>query len=508
MASSASIPKKLKKKNLPKFELDVYSKIAPSHLVVYSAYFLQEHGIAITVEEVVSVSFRLFPQSFSLKNYQRWPDSALVLRRLTDCREKGFLKGNSLEGFTLKFRGQKLAERTAKALGLIKPVAKKKKQAVVVPAVKKVKPVQKKKIAVAPTKKKIVIAPKVEVHAVVQKIDLPKKVTRQVVKKTPVQVKKQVSKQKPAAPKKIITSHLKNTALKDSKGTLPRKHETLRSRKALPQSDTPVQVEKQVVAQKIVSPKKTIKQAEKKSFVPVKPVVVQAEKKIIKQKPVQPKKVTKQVVKKTPVPVKPVVVQVEKQVVKKQVVQAPVVKKAAPKLKPEKIQVQKKRRVQKAQPTQFALLPPAVEIKPEPKPVVAQPVKQKKAVAQVKKMQAVQPEMTIPVVVKVEKPVAVPVVSKEEKAKAHQLVRAMEKSGAYRLYKRFGEKAKISQFDFRDMLFCTMESSAETLARNVNLFKGYARLHDRLDLVTFLNFCETYFADLLKPSAKKAGRKK
>ena len=81
MASSASVAKKLNKKNLPKFELDVYSKIALNSLVVFSVHYLQEKGIAITVEEVVSVCFRLFPQSFALKKYHRWPDSARSFER-------------------------------------------------------------------------------------------------------------------------------------------------------------------------------------------------------------------------------------------------------------------------------------------------------------------------------------------------------------------------------------------------------------------------------------------
>ena len=75
-----------------------------------------------TVEEIVSICFRLFPQSFALKNYPRWPDSALVTRRLNDGREKGHIKGNSMDGFSLKYKGKQLAKRVAKVLGLIEPV--------------------------------------------------------------------------------------------------------------------------------------------------------------------------------------------------------------------------------------------------------------------------------------------------------------------------------------------------------------------------------------------------
>ena len=101
MISRASIAKRIRTKDLPKISLDVYSMIVLNNLVVYAVHFLQEHGVTATVEEVVSVCFRLFPQSFALKNYPRWPDSALVIRRLNDGREKGHIRGNSMDGFSL-----------------------------------------------------------------------------------------------------------------------------------------------------------------------------------------------------------------------------------------------------------------------------------------------------------------------------------------------------------------------------------------------------------------------
>jgi hypothetical protein len=82
----------------------------------------------------------------------------------------------------------------------------------------------------------------------------------------------------------------------------------------------------------------------------------------------------------------------------------------------------------------------------------------------------------------------------------------MEASDAYRMYKKNGANANIGEFDFRSLLLCTMESSHETLARNVELFKGYAGTHNRQDLTVFLGFCADKFAHLLVPE-KKAVRK-
>jgi hypothetical protein len=394
MASRASGTPRIKIKNLPKIEPAVYSTVALNDLVVFSANYLQERGIAITVEEMVSICFRLFPQSFSLQNYPRWPDSALVIRRLNDCREKGLLKGSSLDGFELKFKGQKLAERTAKALGLVKPASVKKKA-----AASRVKP---KKIKVVPKAKKL-----------------------------------------PAA--KPVTSSLKG--------------------------------------KKSVAPKKQIKKT---------PVTVK--KTVVKSKPIQ----AKQKATPKPVPAKPVI---KKPVVKKHVVTSSSKGKkiAAPK---------QKSRPQKTQPVQMKMVLPTKEVPPAVPPAKQVVIKRKSSPApQLTKLQAIQPEIVIPA--KEAKSSAPELfVSKEERGKAEKIVRAMERSDAFKIYSKNGHNAKLSEFDFRNMLFATMESTPETLSRNVNLFKGSASIHNRQDLIKFLDFCEVNFASLLKPTAKKAVKKK
>ncbi len=149
---------------------------------------------------------------------------------------------------------------------------------------------------------------------------------------------------------------------------------------------------------------------------------------------------------------------------------------------PRKEKPQKQVPVKNAQPAQLTLaLPMAEEKKAKPTP---------------------------PVVKKATAPTAAIHVSREEKVKAGRVVRVMENSDAYRQYKRHGDKSKISEFDFRSLLLCTMESSPETLARNINTFKGYANIQNRQDLVTFLNFVEHSFSTLLHSSGKKLAKKR
>ena len=107
---------------------------------------------------------------------------------------------------------------------------------------------------------------------------------------------------------------------------------------------------------------------------------------------------------------------------------------------------------------------------------------------------------------KVEKP-AVPereAVHPELKAHARKYVRSIEMSDAYKHYKK---GAPINEFDFRSLLLCTMESPPTTLARNLNQFKEYVNIHDRKDLLAFLEFCEGRFSSLLGVDTKQAEKK-
>jgi hypothetical protein len=169
-----------------------------------------------------------------------------------------------------------------------------------------------------------------------------------------------------------------------------------------------------------------------------------------------------------------------------------------------------KDRADKAQPVQMKMLLPTKEVPPSAPPVklpVKPTVIRKKRptpAPQLTRLQAIQPEIIIPA-----KPAGpMLVVSREEKAKAEKIVRSIERSDAYKMYSRNGHGAKLSEFDFRNMLLATMESTAETLARNVQLFKSSASVHNRQDLIQFLVDCETMFAPLLKPSEKKAVKRK
>jgi len=97
-------------------------------------------------------------------------------------------------------------------------------------------------------------------------------------------------------------------------------------------------------------------------------------------------------------------------------------------------------------------------------------------------------------------------VSGEKRTRAGRFVDSLEKSDAYKLYSSQGERANISEFDFRSMLLCTMESSASTLRGNLEQFKQYVAVYQRNDLINFLDFSARKFLHLLTEVSGEEGK--
>ena len=477
MSSSALIETKPITKNLSEFTPDKYATFHPGELVVFAIALFQDEENAVGTEEIVSVCFRLFPHSFALKNYFYWPDSALVARRLSDAREKGFIKGNPADGFTLKGKGKQIAKRVAKALGVTLPTPPKPEPVnVEIEAAKEVSapagmetPESKKteaqlsllpEVKETPKKKSIKRAVKVVEKKKTAKKKETKPVTQAPKKVKPAKTKKQAKPVSTAPEKKVIVKKA---------GTPAPKKKTPVKKVVMPVQVKKAPVKKTVAPEKKAPAKKTIAPAPKKK-VPTKKVVTTAQvKKAPVKKTVQPAPKKKAQARKTSAPKvekKAPVVKVEKQ--------TPVQKKETPKPK-------------SAKPAQLTLALPT----PPAKKTAEGPATK---AAHGKEAKPVSKEAA---------PVAQIQVSKEEKDKAGKFVKLMERSDAYQQYRKNGGKAKISEFDFRNMLYATMESSAETLKRNVDLFKRYAGIHNRADLITFLVYCEDSFAPLLVPQAKR-----
>jgi hypothetical protein len=106
----------LNEQNLPRFNSQIYTRVALNDLVTYAVYHLAQARGEITAEDIVAACFLLFPERFALTGYPQWPDSTVVNKRWIDCRDKGFITGSTARGFSLTPTGLELAEKVGKTL--------------------------------------------------------------------------------------------------------------------------------------------------------------------------------------------------------------------------------------------------------------------------------------------------------------------------------------------------------------------------------------------------------
>jgi hypothetical protein len=359
--------------------------------------------------------------------------------------------------------------------------------------VKKIVPVRAKKATPAPIPvKQVQVAEIKKVRPVLAKQAQPAQKEKTT---SPAPVKKIVlvraKKVTPAPIKQVKAAEIKKVRPAPAKQTQPVQKEKVTS-------PAPVKKIRPVRTKRItpvLAPVKQVKAAEIK----VRPAPVKQAQPVQKEKAAPPapvKKIRSVRVKKT-TPVLAPVKQVKAAEIK---VHPTPVKQAQPVQAKKKQALPVSRSIEKTTPIQPSAVAPtsrAKEVPPIATPRVTKPVEP--TIAQrIKKAQPQKADV-------IDTPVNV---TKEQKERAGKFTRMMEKSDAYVHYKKHGDNSKINEFDFRSLLLCTMESSPETLAKNIKLFREYAGIHNRQDLVTFLVFCEDKFSYLLKPQNKSSRKVK
>ena len=412
MAAKTSGSRKLKRSDLPKFDHDIYSRISLNNLIVYSVHYLLEQGVEVRMEDIVFACFLLFPQKFALKNYSRWPDSAVISRRWGDCRGKGYIAANTDPGFKLTTKGSRLAEKVAKDLGgstakrAVKAPSSRPKKSVVTPA-KEAKPVISTEKITESAKTAQVISSQPKAHAA-----------------TPKRQTKIAPRKKSISPSPSHVNVVMAQPVRKGKVILPAPIGKIQTSRSKVSPATQVKRTNHLPI-KETTPLKPVKRAQSNQLAEVQPITTTKN-----IRPVWSKKT----------------------------------KSSRPVAQPNK--------VESTQLTLFKV--------------------QNQEILHSKRKSHKKASLSAPIVV-----------SKEVKIRAGRFVHLMEKSDAYIHYKKDGKNSKIGEFDFRSLLLCTMESSRETLAKNMQLFKGYASIHNRQDLLTFLDNCEDRFSYLLATPQKQ-----
>ncbi|HXE74742.1 MAG TPA: hypothetical protein VNN18_03760 [Candidatus Xenobia bacterium] len=96
----------------------------------------------------------------------------------------------------------------------------------------------------------------------------------------------------------------------------------------------------------------------------------------------------------------------------------------------------------------------------------------------------------------------------ERRTREGRFLRSIEDSSAYKHYKSEGNLESVTDFDFCDMLLCTLDVPAKTLKGNLETFRQAAQIYARNDILEFLKACEERFRHLLatpKPEGYTGG---
>lgn len=85
-----------------------------------------------------------------------------------------------------------------------------------------------------------------------------------------------------------------------------------------------------------------------------------------------------------------------------------------------------------------------------------------------------------------------------------RVVLAVENSPAYRKYKS-GDVDSISEYEFCELLYCTLESTPETVSKNFEVVKQNVSEYGRKDLSNFLDELKARFADRFVGKRSRGG---
>ena len=85
-----------------------------------------------------------------------------------------------------------------------------------------------------------------------------------------------------------------------------------------------------------------------------------------------------------------------------------------------------------------------------------------------------------------------------------RVVLALETGPAYQKFKQSGVES-VSEYDFCEALYCTLESTAETVSKNFEVVRQQVGVYGRNDLVEFLDLLKTKFASKFAGKRSRGG---
>lgn len=78
----------------------------------------------------------------------------------------------------------------------------------------------------------------------------------------------------------------------------------------------------------------------------------------------------------------------------------------------------------------------------------------------------------------------------DKRTKSGRIIDRIEKHSSFINYRKYGDKAEISDYEICDLLFTTLDSFPETRRKNINEMKSLVITYKRIDILNFLEWIE------------------
>lgn len=91
----------------------------------------------------------------------------------------------------------------------------------------------------------------------------------------------------------------------------------------------------------------------------------------------------------------------------------------------------------------------------------------------------------------------------DSRTRSGRLVKHIERSLAFKKYKQDNKVDRISEFEFCDLVYSTLDTDPSLRKRNLEELKYHCNVYERKDMLTFFEQCEKRFKNLLRDASEK-----
>ena len=93
----------------------------------------------------------------------------------------------------------------------------------------------------------------------------------------------------------------------------------------------------------------------------------------------------------------------------------------------------------------------------------------------------------------------------DRRTKSGRIVKQLEENPLFKDYLKYGDDVKINEFEFCDLIYCTLDALPETRRNNIKQLKDSLQDYNREDMLNFIKLCERKFSHLLFSSTEING---